>query len=745
MVSEPGDFVGGGINRLFVSPAVSIHLDAHLVSVSVKHGSESFSFDFAPPSGKRLEDGEYTDAERYPFEAEGSPGLTISGDSRGCNRDFGRFLIKDIHFAKSGKPTRFWALYEQHCETPEAPALFGEVRVGEPSEETPEVAVPAAVEWPGTAVDTSSVAVPVTVLGEKSGAQIASVSLQGADAGDFNIASDGCEGAELPPGRSCEVTVNARPAAAGMRTAQLVVTDESGAKTTVQLAVDAQPLLAIDSATLVSERGDWVGQGVGRLFDAPRSVSISGEGNHVEAHVESGGESFSFDFAAPAGKPLEVGEYIRAERYPFEAKIYPGLSVSGDGRGCNQDFGRFIIKDIHFNSSGKVDRLWAVYEQHCGDPEAPALFGEVRVGEPPTEAPEAAVPTAIDWPQTVVGASGADVPVTVIGGESGAHVTAVSLEGEDSGDFDVSTDECEGVTLAPREHCEVIVTVKPSAAGLRTAQLVITDRSGAKTTVQLAVDTEPPPEQLMASNSATLVSEAGDFIGGGQDLLIDAPEALSVSGERSLVDVRAEGKGETYSFEFAPPAGKLLQVGEYTGAERYPFEANGSPGLTVSGGARECNTDYGRFIIKDIHLNSSGKVDRFWALYEQHCEGREAPALFGEVRVGEPATEAPETVAPTAIDWPQTAVGSSSAKVPVTVGAGESGAQISSVSLEGEDAGDFTVASDGCEGATLAPRARCDLNVAAKPIAAGPLTAQLVIVDHSGAKTTVPVTVDAAP
>jgi hypothetical protein len=48
------------------------------------------------------------------------------------------------------------------------------------------------------------------------------------------------------------------------------------------------------------------------------------------------------------------------------------------------------------------------------------------------------------------------------------------------------------------------------------------------------------------------------------------------------------------------------------------------------------------------------------------------------------------------VDWPRTAVGASGVHVPVTFGAGESAAQIAAVELEGEDAPDFSIASDGC-------------------------------------------------
>jgi hypothetical protein len=494
MVSESGDYIGRGTDRLFDAPgAVSMTGGADFVQVTATATgtSEEFQLEFAPPAGRRLEVGEYTGAERFPFEAEGSPGLTVSGPGSECNEDFGRFVIKDIRFDRSGKVTRLWALYEEHCERPEAPALFGEVRIGEPLAHRPERVEPAAIEWPRTAVGAKGEGVLVTVVGGESGAAIGAVSLRGKNPHDFAIPSNGCAGAVLSPGARCKVKVVAKPTAPGLRTAALVVADTSGAKTSVRLAVDAEPLLKLDSATLVSEPGDFIGGGTDRLFDNPHAVSLRGEPAHVELTAEHNGDSFTFDFAAPSGKQLEVGDYPGAERYPFQAEGSPGLSVSGDGSGCNQDFGRFTVKDIHFDASGRPDRFWALYEQHCERPEAPALFGEVRVGEPATEAPEAVEPAAVAWPHTAVGASAVSVPVTVIGGESGAHLVAVGLEGEDAGDFTIPSDGCDGANLTPGHRCELTVAVKPTAAGPRAAQLVVADNSGARTVVPLSLDAGP--------------------------------------------------------------------------------------------------------------------------------------------------------------------------------------------------------------------------------------------------------------
>jgi len=57
----------------------------------------------------------YRDAERYPFESPGRPGITISGDGRGCNRILGHFQLHTLE--TSGTTVRrVLATFEQHCE-----------------------------------------------------------------------------------------------------------------------------------------------------------------------------------------------------------------------------------------------------------------------------------------------------------------------------------------------------------------------------------------------------------------------------------------------------------------------------------------------------------------------------------------------------------------------------------------------------------------------------------------------------
>jgi hypothetical protein len=88
------------------------------------------------------------------------------------------------------------------------------------------------------------------------------------------------------------------------------------------------------------------------------------------------------DLAAPAGSQLIPGAYEGAVRWPFMGAGQPGVSVTGDGRGCNTVTGRFDVLDVAFGPNGYIERLHARFEQHC-EGLAPALRGELLVVNPP--------------------------------------------------------------------------------------------------------------------------------------------------------------------------------------------------------------------------------------------------------------------------------------------------------------------------------------------------------------------------
>ena len=156
------------------------------------------------------------------------------------------------------------------------------------------------------------------------------------------------------------------------------------------LAILIAPLAAHaqdeSSFSFTSEAGDYIGGGQSRSFTpdtASFQSSSSQDNNHVGGHLfPFDGGFWFFDFSAPAGQPLVPGVYEGATRYPFQATNVPGLSISGDGRGCNMLTGRFEVLEAVYGPFGYVERFHATFEQHCeGAP--PALRGEVRIVNPP--------------------------------------------------------------------------------------------------------------------------------------------------------------------------------------------------------------------------------------------------------------------------------------------------------------------------------------------------------------------------
>jgi hypothetical protein len=124
--------------------------------------------------------------------------------------------------------------------------------------------------------------------------------------------------------------------------------------------------------SFVSDTGDFIGQGWTLLLETPtstltprldpsrRNISFSIVGSDGLSTL-----SWTLDLAAPQGQQLVPGTYLSATRYPFQAPTVPGLTFSGDGRGCNQLSGQFTITEAVYGGDGSVQRFRVTFEQHC--------------------------------------------------------------------------------------------------------------------------------------------------------------------------------------------------------------------------------------------------------------------------------------------------------------------------------------------------------------------------------------------
>jgi hypothetical protein len=143
---------------------------------------------------------------------------------------------------------------------------------------------------------------------------------------------------------------------------------------TSPLALHAQTTMLF----LNSQPGDFVGAGlqqtiteVDGTFNARRNVD-----NGVSITFQSAGATrfWNVDMAAAGATLLTAGVYEGAIRFPFQPVGQPGLSISGDGRGCNTLTGHFEVFEVTFGPGDTVVSFAAGFEQHC-EGNTPALSG----------------------------------------------------------------------------------------------------------------------------------------------------------------------------------------------------------------------------------------------------------------------------------------------------------------------------------------------------------------------------------
>jgi hypothetical protein len=125
---------------------------------------------------------------------------------------------------------------------------------------------------------------------------------------------------------------------------------------------------------LTSDAGDYIGAGQTYTYTPLASViSVNASGGHLVVSVDG----WTGDFQAMNGvSALLPGYYDNLQRYPFHNPTIGGLNWSGQGRGCNELRGWFVVDSATY-SNGVLAAIDLRFEQHC-EGGAPALRGKIH-------------------------------------------------------------------------------------------------------------------------------------------------------------------------------------------------------------------------------------------------------------------------------------------------------------------------------------------------------------------------------
>jgi hypothetical protein len=376
-ISTRGDFIGQG-QRVTLTPpdaTVSGFGSAGGVSVSVSTSTEWWNLDFSAPAGMSLRRGSYADAARYPFQSPLRPGLSVSGNGRGCNMLKGWFRVFEYELDATGAVSRLAIDFVQNCEI-SGPPLYGGVRLNSDRPLTvPNLQAVAGVDFAVlagevAALDGSQSFARTGGLATYLWTQLDGPAVELDDAHAvrpaFTAPAVGVEGASLQ--FRLEVSNSAGRVS---RDRVIVIVDSASApRTEISFSGDPDDYITGGRSYRYNTRNAVIN--FSRNFDNGVSASINGD------------TWWNLDFAAPADATLLPGIFENAQRFPFQDIDAPGLSLSGDGRGCNTLTGRFVVHQAEYDDDGLPIKFDAAFDQFCEGGTA-AARGRVLLNAVPHE------------------------------------------------------------------------------------------------------------------------------------------------------------------------------------------------------------------------------------------------------------------------------------------------------------------------------------------------------------------------
>lgn len=538
---------------------------------------------------------------------------------------------------------------------------------------------PSGLSWASVAVGGIG-GQKVATLTNNSGSAItiSSLTLGGADPGDFRIFSKTC-GSSLAANASCTANITFNPTTSGTRTATLNFNDSSSPSPQIVTISGYAP-------------GSSTSGGSGSASVSPTSLSwasvnVGGIGGQKIATLKNSGSS-SITISGVSLSGADPGDF----------------RIFSKSCGASLAAGTSCTASITFNpaTGGTHTATLDFSDSASGSPQTVALSGYAPGG---SSGSVSISPTSLSFGSLNVGSSSGALTATLSNSTtSSITISSIAIAGTNAGDFAISSKTC-GSSLAANANCSISVTFKPSATGTRSATLNVGDSaSNSPQTVALS-GTGGTSSGGSASVSPTSLNWVSVNVGGigGQKvatLTNGGSTSISISGvtlsgadpqdfriySKTCGSSLAAKASCTANVVFAPTTG-----GTRTATLNFTDSATNSPQMVALSGYAPGGSSNGSVNVSPASLS------------------------FGTINVGS----------------------TSSAQAATLSNSTSSSITISSVAIGGANAGDFAISSKSC-GSSLAASASCTASVVFKPTATGTRSATLSFTDSgSGSPHTV--------
>jgi len=564
----------------------------------------------------------------------------------------------------------------------------------------------------------------------------------------------------VPPGNHCDIFVTFLPWSTGQFTGTLTITDNSngvaGSTQTVALSgTGTAPLVSLSAPGLI-----FGSQPVSTTSAAQvETLTNTGTGNLTMSTVTIGGTNAS-DFAMNAGA---CGTLAPNGTCTFSLTFTPTAIGS---RSASLNF----------------------TDDASGSPQVVGLSG---TGTAPTASLSAAT---LSFGSQLMGTTGAASQVTVAdNGTAPLTFTSIAV----TGDFALAANGTTCSTGAPvvaGANCVISVTFTPTATGVRSGGLTLTDNAGGSPQVVGLSGTGTAPSVSLSTTTLSFANQSVGTASTASTVTVtnNGTASLTFTGIGAAGDFAIAANGTTCSAGLPVVAGANCVIsvtftptatGSRSGSLTLTDNASGSPQVVSFSGTGTAPsvslstttlsfanqsvgttspsqpitlTNTGSGVLTPLTIATSGDFAQ-----TNNCAGSVAASAgctvsvtfnptapgtrIGTLTIVDNASDSPQTVtlggtgtaplvslsAPSLGFGTQTVSTTSAPQVETLTNTGTGNLTMSTVAIFGTNASDFAKSADTCTGATVAPNLTCTVSVTFTPSASGSRSASMSFTDNA--------------